>query len=105
MTTVDALNRPRSLMWGILSVGSRLAGIIIVVASVVTLWAWSGNWLWTRYISPTVETLGVNAIQFAGKDIVAEPVQIAAINPATDNNNTRLRNLDVELDQAVRGRK
>jgi len=42
-------------------------------------------------------------VQFAGKEIVAEPVQIAAINPATDNN-TRLRNLDVELEQAI-GRK
>jgi hypothetical protein len=104
MTTTVALNRQRSsLLWWMLKTGSRLAGAVIVAATIVTLWAYTGNWAWTRFVSPTAEFIGVRAVQFAGKEIVAEPVQIASINPATDNN-TRLRNLDVELEQAIRSK-
>lgn len=102
MTTTVALNRQRSSpLWWMLKTGSRIAGAVIVAATIVTLWAYTGNWAWTRFVSPTAELIGVRAVQFAGREIVAESVQIAAINPATDSN-TRLRNLDVELEQAVR---
>jgi hypothetical protein len=84
-----------------LKTGSRIAGAVIVAATIVTLWAYTGNWAWTRFVSPTAELIGVRAVQFAGREIVAESVQIASVNPATDSN-TRLRNLDVELEQAVR---
>jgi hypothetical protein len=100
-TTVD-LNRQRSSpLWWMLKWGSLIAGAGIIGIAVFILLTYAGHFAWVNWVSPRVELLGVQAIQFAGKDIVAEPVQIAAINPATDNN-TRLRNLDVELEQAVR---
>lgn len=100
--TTTAAARP-SLLWGVLRLGSLLSGAGIVFATIITLWAWSGHLAWVYIVSPTVESIGVQAIQFSGRDIVAEPVQVASVNPAKDNN-TRLRNLDVELEQAVRGR-
>jgi hypothetical protein len=102
MTTTVALNRQRSSpLWWMFTRGSLFAGATFIFIAVFTLLSYIGHLAWVNWVSPRVELLGVQAIQFAGKEIVAEPVQIASINPATDNN-TRLRNLDVELEQAVR---
>lgn len=75
-----------------------MIGIIIFAGC-----SWAGHFAWVNWVSPKAELLGVRVIQFAGKDIIAEPVQVAAVSPAMDNN-TRLRNLDAELEQAVRGK-
>lgn len=101
MTTTVALNRPRvSPLWWMLKWGSLLAGAGIIAIAVFILVTYAGHFAWVNWVSPRVESLGVQAIQFAGKNIIAEPVQVAAVNPAMDNN-TRLRNLDVELEQQI----
>lgn len=105
MTTTVALNRPRSSpLWWMFTRGSLLAGAVIIGIALFAGLSWAGHFAWVNWVSPKAELLGVRAIQFAGKDIIAEPVQVAAVNPAMDNN-TRLRNLDAELEQAVRGGK
>lgn len=105
MTTTVALNRKRiSPLWWMFKWGSIIAGAGIIAIAVFILVTYAGHFAWVNWVSPRVESLGVQAIQFAGKEIVAEPVQVAAVNPAMDNN-TRLRNLDAELEQAVRERK
>ncbi|CAB4139847.1 hypothetical protein UFOVP354_55 [uncultured Caudovirales phage] len=102
MTTTVALNRPRvSPLWWMFTRGSLLAGAGIIAIAGFILATYVGHFAWVNWVSPRVEFLGVQAIQFAGKDIIAEPVQVAAVNPAMDNN-TRLRNLDVELEQQIR---
>jgi hypothetical protein len=88
MTTTVALNRQRSSpLWWMLKTGSRLAGAVIVAATIVTLWAYTGNWAWTRFVSPTAELIGVRAVQFAGQNqyvVIDPPVETAAVNPAKD---------------------
>ncbi len=84
MTTTVALNRPRSSpLWWMLKTGSLIAGAVIVGATIITLWAYTGNWAWTKLVSPTAELIGVRAVQFAGNKIIRdEPEETAAVNPA-----------------------
>ena len=105
MTTIAALNRKRiSPLWWMFTRGCLLAGALIIGIIIFAGFSWAGHFAWVNWVSPKAELVGIRVIQFSGKDIIAEPVQVAAVNPAMDNN-TRLRNLDAELEQAVRGRK
>ena len=84
MTTTVALNRPRiSPLWWMFTRGSLLAGAGIIAIAGFILITYAGHFAWVNWVSPRVEFLGVQAIQFAGNKIIRdEPEKTAAVNPA-----------------------